>query len=373
MPAAPLRITHVVETLERGGLERVVVDLCVGLRRAGHQVDIVCLFHEGLLGEEARSQGIPVRALGKGRGLDLGALGVLRRHVVDRETQVIHSHNAMAGYYVAATALGGGRRVRINTRHGMGDSAHVSRKERLYRLSLGAYDAVTLVCAAAKEAFVAAGLVPASMATVVKNGIALEKFADCGPSARRIARDALGLRDEDLVIGTVGRLNWAKDHSLLLDAFDRMRHRIGDSTRLVIIGEGAMRAALEGEIRERGLQGLVRLAGDRADVSRLLPAMDVFACSSRTEGYSVAMLEAAAAGLPIVATRVGGNAEIVQDGATGTLTAAGDAEGFASALARLLADPTVRETFGSAARRWARQTAGVDAMVERYVALYRLY
>lgn len=373
MPSPTLRITHVVESLERGGLERVVVDLCAGLKRAGHEVDIVCLFREGLLAEEARRSGVPVRALGKGPGFDIRSIRSLRSHLATASTEIVHSHNAMAAYYAALAGLAASKRVWINTRHGMGDSARLSRKERLYRASLLAYDAVAMVCDAARTSFIRAGLVPASKATVIRNGIALSRFADPLAGARTSARRALGLRDDDFVVGTVGRLNWAKDHALLIEAFVRARLKVGVRARLLIVGGGELHSTLQQQVARENLADVVRLVGDSSNVAALLPAFDIFACSSRTEGYSVALLEASAAGIPVIATRVGGNAEIVQEGETGLLVPAGDAEALSIAIETLAQDPVLRARLSNTGRDWAFSAASVEAMVERYLTLYRQF
>lgn len=366
-----LKITHVVETLERGGLERVVVDLCVGLRQSGHDVDIVCLFQDGLLADEARALGVQVRALRKRNTLDLRTLLGLRTFLVEGPSRVIHSHNAMAGYYVGAATIGGPRAVRVNTRHGMGEAALLTRKERLYRLSLARYHTVALVCDAARSAFVSSGLVPESKAVVVPNGIPVRKFSSRSTRDRAASRAALGYGPMDFVIGTVGRLNWAKDHELLLASFERARQQVGDSARLIIVGEGDLRRPLEVSVRSRALHDVVSLPGDRSDIAELLPALDIFVCSSRTEGYSIALLEAAAAGLPVVATDVGGNGEIVRNGSTGLTVPYGDAEALSAAMVRLFKNPSYRQALGRAAQEWAMKEASVESMVERYVALYR--
>jgi len=131
-----------------------------------------------------------------------------------------------------------------------------------------------------------------------------------------------------------------------------------------------LRPAIEERIATRNLRSAVLLAGDRNDVAALLPAFDVFALTSTTEGYSIALLEAAASGLPVVATDVGGNAEIVQDGNTGLIFAASSVDGLVLALERLAQSPALRSEMGRCARAWVVQHGSVAAMMRGYDRLY---
>jgi len=362
-----MRILHVVESLERGGLERVVISLAVAQHRAGHTVEVNCLFREGLLAGELRAAGITVRCAEKRSGIDLAALRRLRAHAREMRASLVHSHNAVSNYYSAAAVLGTGMTL-VNTRHGMGAGA-AARKERFYRMSLRRTAAVAAVCDAARHAFLRDGLAPASKLRVVRNGIEL---GGLDPAASQVAaRDRLGLGAGAFVVGTVGRLNPAKNHARLVESF-AILHASHPGSRLVIIGGGALRAALEKQVEELDLGPAVLFAGDRGDVPDLLPAFDVFALTSDTEGYSVALLEAGAAGLPCVVSDVGGNAEIVHDGATGIVVRNATPGDFAEAFGRLASAPDLRRSMGGAARRWVELEGSVAAMVRAYDEFYSL-
>ena len=350
----------------RGGLERVVCDLAQVQLRDGHQVGIVCLFTDGLLAEESRRAGVPVFSVGKTAGIDLTALMRLRRAISASDADVIHTHNATAHYHAALVCGRRLQRVLVNTRHGMGGARSSDRRERLFSLAMGRTTAVAAVCQAAARRLVADRIVPTDRVRVVPNGIRLDAF---GKADRRDARRRLDLPEDALVVGTVGRLNWAKDHEALLRAFQVLA-RTEPKSLLVVIGEGEQRQALECLTSELALEGRVRLVGDRPDVPLLLPGLDVFALSSRTEGYSVALLEACAAGLAVVATNVGGNGEIIEDGITGLLVEQGNQASFSGALGRLLASGALRAQLGSRARAWAASNASLEAMAARYERLY---
>lgn len=362
-------IVHVVETLERGGLERMVVDLAVAQRAAGRRPRVICLYRPGLLAEELTTLGVELLDCGKRRGFDAEALMRLRRGLADAPGAVLHSHNANAHYHAVVAAVGLPLARLINTRHGMGAADPRSRLEWLYRRSMRRTDAVAAVCEAARVRFAEQGVRPRRALVAVPNGIRVERFAAASPARRKALRATLGLSPGTRIVGTVGRLNPVKDQSLLLRAFARLHAAMPD-TALVLVGDGALRGALDAEAGTLGLADAVHLLGDRGDVDALLPGFDAFALSSRSEGYSMALLEACAAGLPIVATDVGGNREIVREGVNGWLVGAGDEVALGDALASLLRDPAMAATMGRAGREWALHEASIEAMMRRYDTLY---
>lgn len=363
------RILHVVESLDRGGLERVVCDLVLEQKRAGLDVEVFCLFRTGILAGELDALGVQVHEGHKQLGLDLKAARRLRK-VVDRcRPDVVHTHNMVANYYAALAVLLPPCRVPIvNTCHNMGSIKRPDPRERWFRLSLLRTRSVAHVCEGAARKFVEAGTVPRRMARVVHNAIPLSRYATADPAARREARIELGYRDEEVVVGCVGRLEPVKNHSALIAAVASLRDSF-PSLRLALVGDGALGKVLRGEAERLGVDRVVRLVGERADVPRLLCGFDVFALPSLSEGHSIALLEAAAVGLPIVATDVGGNSEIITDGVTGLLCRP-DSQSLATTLRRLLQDAAEARRLGSAARSWAIANVSAESMSTAYRALY---
>lgn len=364
-----MNVTHVVENLNRGGLERCVIDLIRAQLALGHRCQVVCLFERGSLAGELDDLGVQVHACGKTRGLDPKALLRARRHIGAHATEILHTHNATAHYHAVLAALGLPARITVNTRHGMGAFDSASRRERLYRRSLFLTDAVVTVCEKARRDLQGSGLVAAGKLVAIPNGIRVERFAVAYEAAHARLVACMGLSPGTRVIGTVGRLARAKHHAGLIAAFAEIAGRFPECV-LAIVGDGELRGELEAQVRNLALERRVFLLGDRGDVGDLLAGFDIFAMSSLTEGYSIALLEACAAGLPIVASDVGGNAEIVRDGINGKLVPANSGAALSAALCGLLLDPALGAEMGRRGRTWALEQGSVAAMAARYDALY---
>ncbi|GGK09097.1 glycosyltransferase [Luteimonas terricola] len=364
-----MRISHVVENLNRGGLERVVIDLAKAQAATGHDCQVICLFEAGSLAPELASHGIPVIACGKRDGADLRAIWRLRRALAAQRTEVLHSHNDIPHYYAMVAALGLGLRRVVNTRHGMGGSNPASRRERLFRQSMRWTDVAVAVSEAAGRRLADVGLVPPHKLHVLPNGIRAHAFRERDPQSRAQLATSLGLAPDTQLVGFVGRLNWAKDLGTMIAAFAHV-HARRDDVALVLVGEGGDRSALETAIAQAGVGDHVFLLGDRSDVHELLPAFSMFAMSSISEGYSIALLEACACALPIVATRVGGNSEIVTDGVNGLVVPPRDPEALAAAIDNLLDDPRRAAEMGRAGRAWLLSNATFEVMASRYRDVY---
>ena len=368
--AATLDIAHVVENLERGGLERMAIDLVGAQHAAGHRCRVACLFEPGALAHELESQGIEVHACHKRSGFDAGAISRLRAWLRAVPGAVVHTHNANAHYHTVAAGLGLPLAKVINTRHGMGASRPGSRGEWLYRRTMARTDIVAAVCEAARARFAQQGVRPRERLLAVPNGIRVDAFSCASEERRAALRNVLGLAPDVRIVGTVGRLNPVKDQATLLRAFARV-HAASAGAALVLVGDGALRAALEAQSAALGLGDAVRFLGDRSDVRQLLQGFDAFVLSSLSEGYSMALLEACASGLPIVATDVGGNREIVADGRNGLMVAPADEAALAEAMAALLSEPARAARMGQAGREWVLREASIATMAARYDALYR--
>jgi glycosyltransferase involved in cell wall biosynthesis len=281
---------------------------------------------------------------------------VLRRERPD----ILHANSSKAGVLGRLAAHLAGVPIRIFTVHGWAFSAHSGPSSRLYRFADRLVRPLTTVtvCVSQRERLtgLAAGTCDAERTVVIPNAV----------ETGRAPRSSATGRERPLII-TVGRLKAPKDFLTLVRALDALPP---DSFDAVIVGEGPDRSRLEAEIEALGLTHRVRLAGERQDVTDLLAAADVFVLPSASEGMPVSVLEAMAAGLPVVASRVGGVPEQVADGETGLLVEPGDAGELAAAVGRLIHDGELRRRLGAAGRARAEEEFDLDQFRRAHVELY---
>ena len=358
-----LRITHIVESLDRGGLERVVLDLITCQVESGYACQIICIYRGGVLVEEAKKKGVKCIILGKRDGLSFSLLVKLRKAVILHKSNIIHTHNALAHYYAFFSLMLFTKKCFINTRHGMAMEDINSRKEKLFKLAAKHSHYLVSVCDAAKKVLVENSKINSKKCVVVHNGIQLQKFIN--PPVCKKNNVAIN----DIVIGSVGRLNWAKDYFTLLDAFEILVSDF-DNLKLVIVGGGELEKDLKDYTKDLNLQEKVLFKGDMSNVEKILKEFDIYAMSSVTEGYSISLLEACAVGLPIVATDVGGNSEIVRNCFNGFIVPAKDKKRLSEKIKALISDPDLREKYSVNSYKWARDYASSQTMHKNYLNLY---
>jgi sugar transferase (PEP-CTERM/EpsH1 system associated) len=312
---------------------------------------------------------VHVHALGKRPGFDVKAIARLTALVRRLRPDVLHSRNWSAFDAVLAGRLAGVPTL-VHGEHGreIADPHGLNRRRNvLRRLCAPLVSRFVTVSDDLHRWLVATVGIPAGKVETIHNGVNLEGFVH---ESREAGRRALGLPAGLTVIGTVGRLDPVKDQAGLIDAFGLLpdpRRQLA----LVIVGDGPCRMPLEALARRPDVAGRVRLLGERADVPLLLQGFDLFVLPSIAEGMSNTLLEAMASGLPVVATRTGGNPELVEDGVTGTLVPVGDRPALAAALHRYVADPHLLALHGKASRQRAVDSFSLDRMARRYAQLYR--
>lgn len=368
----PIRIVHVVDSLEPGGLERVTCDLALAQSRKGHDVSVFSLLSTSGFKDELISSGISVIEGNKSQSLDLQMLGKLRKWVMDRHADVVHAHNFVPNYHAALACLGlrgMPRPAQVCTIHDMGTRLTQRKLRWLFLASLRRTQQVAMVGQRVHQRFVDNGFVAAGRACTVLNGIPVSRFTTSDAS-KAAARQALGVPASATLIGCVGRLVPLKNHSRMIDVFAELRAD-HPGLHLAIVGDGECRDALRDQIAARGLQDGVTLFGHHPNVSQVLPAFDIFALPSQTEGLSIALLEACASQLAIVATDVGGNPEIIQDGQTGLLVPVDDNRALSQAIRKLLDDQPLRHALGQRARDWVSANASDVALEQAYDSCYR--
>jgi glycosyltransferase involved in cell wall biosynthesis len=364
-----LNILHVVDSLELGGLERVVTDLAITQAAAGDQVKVFSISNTAGHRLALEAAGIEVVQGGKRRTADPAVLRALWNTVRGHGTEVVHAHNFVPNYYAAAALLPMREPpALVATCHDMGFRLADRKLSVLFRLSLARTSRVAMVSRQVYGQFVASGMVKESIASVIMNGVAVERIG-AGAAARQSARRALQLPEDAPVIGSVGRMVPLKNHRALIEAMPALLVACPD-VRLVLAGDGPLGVALQEQAAALGVAQAVQFLGLRTDVSSILPAFDIFALPSMTEGLSIALMEACAAGLAIVASDVGGNPEIVQDGVRGVLFPTGNQTLLQDALLGLLQDSTLRKRLGENARSWVCANGSIAAASQAYHACY---
>lgn len=354
-----LRIVQLVEDLELGGLERLAVDLALAQKQAGHQLLVYCLFQAGPLAAALETAGIPVVPFRKAPGFSPSTVMAMAKRLRADRVDVIHGHNPGVHHYAALAARLSGVPVCVNTRHSVTTSKGLPYQERYFRWVKPLTSHVVFVCD-----FVRRGLeqklgYPAEKCSVILNGIPLAGF---------LARSACPGSRPRFRFGTIGRLVPAKGHSVLIDAFARVA-KSAPGAELSIYGYGALQDELSAQIARLGLEGKVRLEGRTADSPATLGGLDVFVFSSVNEGLPLVILEAMAAGLPIVSTNVGGIPEVLPR-ESAWLCPPGDAEALSAAMLQALGSNDLRER-ADTGRRLAAASYGLDHMAARYEDLYR--
>lgn len=356
-----MRIVHVVLLLNVGGQERLILNLSRDLVSRGHDVSVITLTPGGDLRREFGT--IPVYDVPRTR--HASALVMLRMAALLRRLRpdVVHTHNQAPFIYAATTArLVGVRRV-VHTKHG--ESGYEAKARLFARVNVPLLSAFVAVSEETAEVARTREHVPERILRVIPNGIPLGDFAP-DAVARARARAEHGIPSGAFVVGSVGRLVSEKNYPLLARA---MVPLLRDDTRLLLVGEGPSRPDVVAAIPPE-LARFVTLAGTRADIPAQLAAMDAFCLASDTEGLPLAIAEAMASALPVVATRVGALASIVPE-RVGALVDAGDEAALTRELRRLRDHVELRRSRAAAARGYALERFALDRMTDAYLALYR--
>jgi glycosyltransferase involved in cell wall biosynthesis len=360
-----LHVCHTLLRLDVGGLERVVLDLVRESQRDGHRVSVLCLERPGALAGTAERLGARVVSVGKRPGFRPGMVPRIAGRLRELRPDVVHTHQVGALLYAGPAARWAGVPVVVHTEHGKNYSGRF-RMRLLGRLATRSARRVFAVSGDILRDLCDRRIASPRKLVHVPNGVDVDRFEvadDVGELRREV-----GLPADVPVIGTVGRLTGVKRQDVLLRGFARLRH---PAARLLVVGDGPAREELVSLAANLRITDRVLLAGYRDRPERALAAMDVFALTSDSEGMPLAILEAWAAGRPVVASRVGGVPELVADGSNGLLFPAGDDGALADCLDRLLRNRPLAESLGEAGRSLVRERYDTRAMAAAYLRHYR--
>jgi glycosyltransferase involved in cell wall biosynthesis len=354
----PITVVHLVSTLGVGGQEMVILSLVEHMDRQRFNPVVLTLHEGGPVADRIRALGIPVETVGEPGLTGLPLVRRLAARLKFHQTDVLHTHNPAPHQHGAAARVLAGVPVLIHTKHGR--NYLPTRARRWAEQMAGRFsDLVVAVSADSAEVARSIDRVAKDKLRVIHNGIAL----DAMPQA------TIGRSGRPPRAVHVARLNRIKDQPTLLRAARMVADRLPGFT-LDIVGDGPMGTVVRPLATELGLGDVVRFHGMKDDVRPFLADADVFVLSSLSEGISITLLEAMAAGLPVVATDVGGNREVVRHGETGTLVPVGDADALATEMCTLLTDPDLSRRMGAAGRARVDADFNVDRTVTAYQDAY---
>jgi sugar transferase (PEP-CTERM/EpsH1 system associated) len=366
----PLRIAHVVDVLALAGMEYGVVKLVNRLDPVRFRSMIVCMRHQRDDVKALLSKDVPVFEMRKASGRNWRVIGRLAALFRSERVDVVHSHNWSTFLYAVAAARFAGVPIVIHGEHGKDDTLPHGRRLLGSRLLANAVDCVCAVSRDLAEEVARDWKVPPNRVRWIPNGVDLDAFG--GEDRSPALRGGLGLSADDLVVMNTGGFRAVKDHTTLLRAFAIVR-RAEPRARLLLVGQGSPespRGGLDDEAAALGVGDAVRFAGVRTDIPDLLRTIDVYVNSSRYEGMSNTLIEAMAAGRPVVATAVGGTPYLLDDGVAGYLVPPADPDAMARRLLDLLRDASLRARMGAAGRARMEAVHSMSAMVGAYAGLY---
>lgn len=354
------RVLYFITELSAGGAQSVMLHLVERLDRQRFEPSVACLFNaSGSTGQALREQGVPVLEAGTHHKGDLASFGRLYRIIAELKPAILHTHLFHAnlpGRFLGRLAK---VPVIINTEHTLAMESEW--RYRINRWSAPMADRVVAVSAAVRDFCIKHIGLPASKVVLIRNGIEIPRELPDQQSARK----SLGLPGDIPLLGALGRLDPAKGYDVLLEALPRVA-----GACLTIAGEGPERHRLEALAQTLGIADRVRWLGFQAEILPVLAAFDLFIQPSRYEGLPVTVLEAMAAGLPVVATSIGGTPEAVLDGETGRLVPPEAPELLAAAINDLLNVPSRRLEMGAAGRARIGSHFSLSEMVCQTEALY---
>lgn len=367
-------IAHVLYRLDTGGMEQVAISV-INHTNKRYRHAVIALAGVGAMRDRITDPAVPCISLDKKPGKDWGCYFRLWKALRRLKPDMVQTYNIGTLDVAPVARLAGVRRI-VHAEHGrdVADPDGTNRRYRAMRRWLQPFIARYVAVSADLETWLreSVGIAPGKIACI-PNGIDIGRYAEAAGSCE--LRPLLGAfaPPGTIVVVNVGRLDPVKDQAGLIVAFKLLTDSspaMAARLRLVIVGEGICRKTLETHIARLGLRDRVCLLGDRKDVPGVLAECNVFALSSVAEGIPLTLLEAMAAGLPVVATRVGGVGEVVVDGVTGTLVEPSDSAALAQALRGYVEDESLRHQHGEAGRERVEQHFSLHAMLAGYTSLY---
>jgi len=359
---------HVSSSLQSGGLERIIRNFAAYLDRKKYEFSACALDTNGVFGEEIRAMGSPVFVLGKKQGVDVKLPRALYRLFRAERVDIVHTHNFSPLLYASIPARLAGVKALVHTEHARTNFPDAKRRMVAERWLSHVVDVITAVSPQVKRDLVQYENIRPDRIQVIRNGI------DTVPPVSSVCpsdlRRTLGIASEHYVVGVCCRLTSQKGVIYLLQAAPTILAK-HPQTVFLIVGDGDLRGELEQTATDLGLRDRVIFTGFRSDVADILRLLDVYVLPSLFEGTPLGLLEAMLAHKAVVATRVGSNSEVVEDGVSGRLVEPKRPDQLADAISSLLSSPGEREQMERLACERVRSMFSLDRMMYEYDILYR--
>ncbi|WP_341325132.1 TIGR03088 family PEP-CTERM/XrtA system glycosyltransferase [Methylotuvimicrobium sp. KM2] len=370
----PPLIAHIIYSLGVGGLENGLVNLINRMPSDRYRHVIICLKNSTDFKNRLQRKDVEIYELNKREGQDWQSFVKMYRLLKQIKPAIVHTRNLAAIEYQVPALLAGVKH-RVHGEHGWDvfDPDGSNKKYRLLRRMLGLIIDRFIPLSGHLDNYLREKVgIPDSKIRRICNGVDTERFQPARPKV--VVGDCPWPDAEKrLIIGTVGRMHGVKDQMTLARAFVELLKRHSESKNavgLVMIGEGPLRTEVRQLLVENDLLDQAWLPGERSDVAELMRGFDVFVLPSQAEGISNTILEAMASGLPVIATRVGGNPELVEHGKTGFLVERQNPSELAGRLSDYIGDSKLCIEHGSKGRERALQAFSIDAMVKNYLSVY---
>ncbi len=361
----PYHILRVITWMPRGGIERRLVELLPRLNKPPFRVSLVCIRRRGPLADDLEQAGVPVSVVPLRSRLDPCGLSALARWMRKEHVDLVHSHMYRSNVpSTIAARLSGVRHVLCQV-HNI-DTWETNRQRMMDRWLLRWRSAMLAVSENVKDDIVSSLHCSPERIKILYNGIDTSKFGNM--QAEPQLNLDLGIPKGHFLVVMLARLVEQKKHTRLLQALQRIRDEL-PPTNVVLVGDGKLRHALEQEVKERHLKDMVSFAGHRTDIAQILASSTLSVLTSDKEGFSNAIVESLAAGVPVIATDVGGNREAIVDGKCGFIIQPNDITGLAQALKILLTDHPLRQKMSTAAQLQA-QHFSLDQMLRETRKIY---
>lgn len=353
-----IKVIHVIPTLRFGGAERLIADIAQYHNRELTEVIVVTVISGGAFEHQVVEAGVKYVQLHRKGDYGFDVLIKLWRFFREERPDIVHTHLFGADIWGKLAALLARVKVIISTEHNTWYDESWFRHKLKWVVAQFSDKIIAISQAVAEYTHRIEGVSPQKL-VVIKNGIALDQFlsVDCHQRSE----------GQPVKLISIGRLEEQKGFDVLLDALAQIREK---NWELTIVGGGSLLSDLEDRVRLLGLEKKVQFFGTTEEVPTLLSESDVFVLASRWEGLGLVVMEAMAAGVPIVATQVGGIPELIQDGITGYTVDSESPDALAAAISFCIDNPEVADQIGAQAREYAGQFCNVQHMIAQYEALY---